>query len=69
MTKPTYEDALTIIQDEMGIKLYDYQKDLLRYWWSGEEICFLPARHNPRTDMLGYIAIAMLMRKENKDEE
>lgn len=64
MTKPTFEDALTFIQDELGITLYDYQKYLLRYWWNGEEIYFLPARHNPRTDMLGYIAMALLMRKE-----
>ena len=66
MSKLTYEDALAFIQDDLGIKLYDYQKDLLRYWWNGEEIYFLPARHNPRTDMLGYIAMAMLMRKERE---
>ena len=66
MTKPTYEDAIAFIQDELGIKLYDYQKDLLHYLWDGKEICFLPARHNPRADMLGYTAIDMLMRKENE---
>ena len=60
----TFEDAIVIIQDELEIKLYDCQKDLLRYWWNGKEIHFLPARHNPRTDMLGYIVLDMLMRKE-----
>ena len=68
MTKPTYEDALAFIQDELGIKLYDYQKVLLQHWYDGKEVHFLPARHNPRTDMLGYIAIAMLKRKENENE-
>lgn len=66
MTKPTYEQTLTFIEDELDIQLLDCQKELLRGVCENKEIYFLPARHNPRVDALCYAAIAMLMRKENE---
>ena len=69
MSKPTYEEVLALIQDELGIKLFNYQKELLRHLCDGEEVNLLPARHNPRADMLGYIAIDMLMERQKQNEQ
>ena len=66
MTKPTYEQTLTFIENELGIQLFDCQKELLRGVCENKEVYFLPARQHPRVDALGYAAISMLMRKENE---
>ena len=68
MSKPTYEEVLAFIQDELDIKLFTYQKELIRHLCNGEEVNFLPARHNPRADMFGCIAIDMLTTKEKAYE-
>lgn len=37
MTKPTYEDALAFLEAQ-DIKLYDYQKEMLRMFWDNNPL-------------------------------
>lgn len=41
MTKPTYEDALAFLEAQ-DIKLYNYQKEMIKLFWDNEGTDRLP---------------------------
>ena len=41
MTKPTFEDALTFLESQ-DIKLFAYQKEMLKLFWENKDSYFIP---------------------------
>lgn len=65
MTKPTFEDALTVL-DSQGIQLFDCQKEILRIVLEKEASYFLPSRFCSRRLYLENLKlITQLLTKEN----
>jgi hypothetical protein len=44
MTKPTFEDALLFIENELDIQLLQFQKEILRIMFEKENSYFVPSR-------------------------
>ena len=41
MTKPTFEDAISFLESQ-DIKLYNYQKEMLKLFWDNKDVDRLP---------------------------
>ena len=66
MIKPTYEDALSFIENELGIELLDSQKEVLKKILEGKTYYFLPSRFCGRRLYLENLKLfSELLTKEN----
>lgn len=69
MAKPTYEDCLAFIENDLGIQLLDRQKDLLKKMLESETYYFLPSRFCGRRFYLeNFKLLNELLTKENENE-
>lgn len=69
MTKPTYEDALLFIENELGIQLLQFQKEFLRMMFEKETSYFVPSRFCGRRLYLeNFKLINQLLTKENDND-
>ena len=69
MNKP-FEHYLTIVEDTLEYKLFDWQKDVLRYIYNGEHYCLYCGRHFGLTMLDQAILILyMAMDKENDNDK
>lgn len=70
MTKPTYEDALTFIENKLGIQLLQFQKEVLRIMYENYP-CYSYMIHNYKGKSITTEAAKLLnqlLTKENEDE-
>lgn len=65
-SKKPFEHYLAFIEDTLQCKLFDWQKNVLRYVYNGEHLCYYPARCHGVTILEQAILILyMAMEKEN----
>jgi hypothetical protein len=70
MTKYTFEDYLSFIEDKLGLQLLSWQKDFLQKMYNGEYDCYMSGRGIGKT--VAYKAgeiLKELMNKENNNEK
>ena len=69
MPKPTFEDALTFIQDKLGINLLSYQIEFLRAMYENTSAYYAPVyRCGQRVTMESIKLLNEFLTKENKDD-
>ena len=65
MTKPTFEDALTFIQNELDVNLMQYQIELLRAIYENKDYYYAPVhRSGKRVTMESVKLLNELLTKE-----
>lgn len=69
MNKPTFEQCLDYIENTLGYKLLDYQKELLSKHYNAEKVYFILGRDYGKTMLKRAQAILNeLLNKENDSE-
>ena len=68
MTKPTFEDCLTFIENELGIQLLDCQKCILQKMYENKQYYFGPARRIGITTLDKAMILLEELKKENENE-